>query len=553
VKIVALAWCVIASGGLWRLVGFLNDPPFWIDEANLALNVAGRSFLGLLRPLGQDQIAPVGFLLAERLMADVGGVNELALRAIPAAAGIALPAAVWIVGRRVFGATTALIATAFAAFSPVLLYFSGEMKQYASDPLVTVLLLGLTVNVLRRPDIERRWWWLAAGAVMAVLWSQPAAFVIAPALVALALTPSIGRVPQRLMRAAAIASTSGMLFAVLYVAVYHPVAASPYMQGFWRGTFLTPGLPSYHARLQWFAASFVPIVDGYERRALVAVVWLFFAAGVLVVARSRGRPLALLLVGPPALCFVAALAGSYGVAPRLALFAAPLVYFGVAAALGAAIDAAPTRARLAILTVLVVAVAGTALPYASWARRRPDLEDARDLARDVNRVAGAEPVYVLASAIPAWAFYTTDWSHPDTARLSWIASVTSSASPAFENRASRGRPVAAGEGEALVRPYGAHSELLGIGTGMQYVLGPHNFVVLREGAQYFSQPHPDSGWAANEARRMRAAAAPGIWVFVAHSEPGQVADLRTAIEQAGGAIVGEWSRVNAAAYRVAFR
>ena len=49
----------------------------------------GRSFAGLLRPLDDDQGAPVGFLVLERLVVRLLGPTELALRLVPFLASIA--------------------------------------------------------------------------------------------------------------------------------------------------------------------------------------------------------------------------------------------------------------------------------------------------------------------------------------------------------------------------------------------------------------------------------------------------------------------------------
>jgi hypothetical protein len=57
-------------------------------------------FLGLARPLDYAQSAPVGFLWLERLAVVLGGVNELALRAVPFLAGVLLLVALWSLARR---------------------------------------------------------------------------------------------------------------------------------------------------------------------------------------------------------------------------------------------------------------------------------------------------------------------------------------------------------------------------------------------------------------------------------------------------------------------
>src|SRR5207253_1468664 len=116
-----LGWVAAAlavAGAALRLGHFVARRPLWLDECMLALNVATRSAVGLVRPLDYDQVAPLLFLWIERLAVRLGGVNELALRAWPALAGIALVVLMWPVARRLAGPGPALAAVAMAAFSP---------------------------------------------------------------------------------------------------------------------------------------------------------------------------------------------------------------------------------------------------------------------------------------------------------------------------------------------------------------------------------------------------------------------------------------------------
>lgn len=55
----------LAVGVTLRVLLYLSSRSLWLDEACLALNLAGRSYLDLLRPLDYDQVAPPLFLWAE--------------------------------------------------------------------------------------------------------------------------------------------------------------------------------------------------------------------------------------------------------------------------------------------------------------------------------------------------------------------------------------------------------------------------------------------------------------------------------------------------------
>src|SRR5438552_18030453 len=76
---------------------------------------------------------------------------------------------------------------------------------------------------------------------------------------------------------------------------------------------------------------------------------------------------------------------------------------------------------------------------AAATRRRP-APDVPSLVQQLRRASPPEtPVYVLANALPMWAFYTTDWAAPDAGRLHWLARLAGPGGPAFHNAAARGR------------------------------------------------------------------------------------------------------------------
>ena len=76
--IVALA--LIGMGAILRLAKFLQNPGLWVDEAMIAVNVGRRSFAQLAEPLDYIQLAPVPWLWLEKLLVEIGGMQELVLR-----------------------------------------------------------------------------------------------------------------------------------------------------------------------------------------------------------------------------------------------------------------------------------------------------------------------------------------------------------------------------------------------------------------------------------------------------------------------------------------
>jgi 4-amino-4-deoxy-L-arabinose transferase-like glycosyltransferase len=211
----------------------------------LALNIASRSALELLRPLDYNQTAPPLFLWVERLAVRLGGVTEAALRAWPLLAGILLLALVWPVARRLAGTAAALAAVALAAFSPTLIRYTDEVKPYGTDALMTAAVLLAALSVAR--DGSRRSW-LALGAIgpVSLLVSIPATFVLAGTLVALALHPAVRRDRLRALGACALVWAAAAV--LLYVLYYRRAATNPHQHEGYGFAFVTPG-PGFAKRV----------------------------------------------------------------------------------------------------------------------------------------------------------------------------------------------------------------------------------------------------------------------------------------------------------------
>src|SRR5258708_38080730 len=96
----ALTIVFAVAGSAVRIEQFATRRSLWVDEAMLALNVIERNYGGLTRPLHYNQGAPIGWLWTQRLMVQVFGVNEYALRIVPLVSGMATIGLVAGVSRR---------------------------------------------------------------------------------------------------------------------------------------------------------------------------------------------------------------------------------------------------------------------------------------------------------------------------------------------------------------------------------------------------------------------------------------------------------------------
>jgi len=505
---------VLAVGFLLPAVLYFARPSLLLDEVRLALNIGARSWVGLTRPLDYDQTAPLLFLWAEKLATVLGGVNEYALRALPFAAAAALPPLVWLVGRRLVGEAGAVMAAAITAVSPLVLQYARQVKPYTVDAVVALVLLWLGLNWLDAPEERRNSRWLALAGAFVPWVSTPGIFALAGILVVVATMPPPRRPSNRLLLL--LSAVWGVSLTLAYLWIYRPAADNPYMRQFWRASLLTIGDPGFLARLwqgirEVFWQTFVggttepgvaPLLDELANPGAAALlaVWML---GVTRVAPGAGRRRWALVVGPLAVALAASCVGKYPIAARTMLFAVPTLALGAAAGWLALVRGVAPRLQLGVSVLAAACLLGPPLVLDSHlVVHRRAFEDVQDAVHEyAHRRAPGESIYVFAAALPAWTFYTTDWRRPDHARLARMARLASSGGPAFENAPPRSHAIGM-EGDSLSYALGDGREIIGLYHGAQG----------RSGAP-LAQYAPDTNWTTNEARRIRNAATPSVWLL----------------------------------------
>lgn len=172
-----LAGCFTLAGLVLRLL-LLGHSGFG-DEMSTLWIVEGNDFTGTVSAVYSDaEISPpLYFILAE--ISTVFGETVTAIRLPSVVAGVASIPLYFVVGRMALGTRAAIYATALAATSPFLVYFSANARAYS---VMILLILLATLALLLATSGRGRWWqwlgWAVAGA-LAVYSHYTAALVIA--------------------------------------------------------------------------------------------------------------------------------------------------------------------------------------------------------------------------------------------------------------------------------------------------------------------------------------------------------------------------------------
>lgn len=356
-----LLWAVAAAGIVCRVVQYLWDRSFWVDEASLVLNIRGKTASQLLGPLDFHQAAPPLFLLAERGLYHLLGGSEWSLRILPLALGCVAVALFAVLARRLLSPLNAVLALAIFAFSDRLIWHSVEVKQYGTDVFFALLLLVAAIPSAQADPRPLRRLLLLSVLSAACLWcSYPVIFVFGG--LSLALLPACVR---RGAKSAAAYVLGNLLVAGSFLVLLGTVVRAQQtesLEQYWAEHFV-----DLHHPLTWPAwlGGHVLSLFNYPAQPAGIVLLLLALVGVIGLVRSRRVQLLAMLANPIGLNLLAAAAHRYPFdGKRLIAYLLPMAI--LLADLGAETLLAQARPRLkpwalapaAAVAMLAAGVAG---------------------------------------------------------------------------------------------------------------------------------------------------------------------------------------------------
>ncbi|NIA08131.1 MAG: hypothetical protein GWP14_10950 [Actinobacteria bacterium] len=320
---------LLILGFIWRLTRFVMGFPIWGDEAFIVTSFYTRDFAGLIDPLEYRQIAPLGFMWLELATSRLLGMSEWALRTPAFVCGLFSLLLFWRFSRRSLDHYSALLAVGIFAVSYYVVRHSVEVKPYAGDLAVSLVLIYLGWSVYCRSDSFTRWLALIVAAPVAVWLSYPAVFVAGS--VAMLLTVLLWQQRSRKVFIGCLIYL--LLFAASFAAMYfiyarpHAQAAAGMFEGHtWRRSF--PPMAEPWRLPWWFLKVHTGNLLAYPfggKRGGSTLTFILVIIGSVTLWRQRRRPFLLLLLGPLVLMLIAAGLRKYpyGTSARVAQHMAP--------------------------------------------------------------------------------------------------------------------------------------------------------------------------------------------------------------------------------------
>jgi len=152
----------------------LGSRNLWTDEAWVALAAMQPT---AKEALAAGQSTPPFYLLTVWALVQLWGHGEKVLRGLSWLFGVGTLCLIWRLARELVEVPAALLALAAVAFSPIMVYYSKELKQYSGDAFFAVLVLWLAERLRTRRG-RRGWLALALAGVVGLGFSQPLIFTL---------------------------------------------------------------------------------------------------------------------------------------------------------------------------------------------------------------------------------------------------------------------------------------------------------------------------------------------------------------------------------------
>lgn len=414
----AAALLAISFGLALRLRQYALNLSLWLDEAMLALNITGRNFATLARPLDYDQGAPLGFLWIEKLMQGILGDHEYSLRLFAFLAGCLALFVLWRVARQIIQPVGVFFVLLILASSSQMVFYSAQVKQYMVDVLVTLLLYLLALDLLKKELPKQKYWLAALLGGLSIWMSHPAVFTLGGIGTVLIISAGWKKDWHRCQAYLAVGAFWALNFAVLYFAQYRNLAANTFLTGFWADDFMPLSLSAPGWTLDHLAG-LIRIPGGIGREIPASVILILLGAGLLSLY-WREKNWAWMFTLSLVFTLVASGLSKYPFGGRLGLYAVP----GLMICIGEAIEL--PRRWLAARPVpgLVIALGLTGmLVYNSLGLSvemvlRPKMSEniAPTMAFLENNYKPTDVIYLYHVSIPAFRYYAPKY-HLENARV----------------------------------------------------------------------------------------------------------------------------------------
>lgn len=368
-------WLLLAFGAALRIREYLLNNALYEDEAALALNIFNKSAGALFGRLDSNQVAPVGFLLLEKLSVTLLGTTEYSLRLPPLLFSLVALFLFFELARRYVSGASLLLALGLFASSVYVIHYSSQVKQYSGDLAIGLALMLIGLRLATQAMTLKHTAMFALAGAAAIWFSHPSVFVLAGVGSSLIIAAIANKDRQRLVRISIAGGFWLVSFVASYLVTLRGASQNAGLERSWgdKGTFM-PLPPRTFSDLKWFPDALIRFFDNPFGSPFPWVAVFILIIGLVAVYRAH-RPQLLLLILPVLFTVLASGLHKYPFGKRLVLFLVPTAIVIMASGFQMLLaNRIPLKlAGIALSLVLVLKPMASAASHARWGPTTGDI------------------------------------------------------------------------------------------------------------------------------------------------------------------------------------
>jgi hypothetical protein len=320
------------AGILLRIERALLGRSFRGDEAAMASAIQSHSLIELItKPLGASVTAPFSFLVIEKLVTGLFGLQDIFYRLTPILAGCLSVVLMYFLARELLGNFGAAFAVGAFSLNWMLSFYSSDLKQYSTDVAITLLIYVMAARYFKDSS-ARNLEWLAGAGLVGIFFSHPSIFLLSS--LGLALLVQTWKDRTLYKKIFVVGGLWVVVFLALYFLSYRAVGQYSYNIDYWNHLGALMPVPPWK-NPGWFVQRLNAFftVD-LNLTSLTYIEAILYGSGAAFLFWKKKWQWSLILPGSMGFTFLASGIANYPFKDRLILFLASSTFLLI----GAGID-----------------------------------------------------------------------------------------------------------------------------------------------------------------------------------------------------------------------
>ena len=396
----------ILLGVSTAFIDLLHSKSLWLDEACLALNIVSRSYIELLTPLSNNQSAPIGFLFTEKLLTNIFGPHDWALKIFSFFSFIVSIILFFSLNNRLFKSVKiALFSCALFSLNFTLIHYSTEVKQYTIDVLVAILIILSSLKFNANKNVLSIFLHSFIGAI--AIWYSNAAVIILVTAAVYNTYYSLFNNDKKELSVFIPLSIWLTSFVTYYVLFIYNNPHTNFMINYWDAHFLPNNVFSQEFYVFLYDKVRMIFATLIQTNHLWLIAFSLYLIGIFSLIKEKKRNYVYLLCFPIIIHLVLSFLQLYPFYERFLLYQIPFIIIPISYAI-ILISSYFKNSHISkiIITCLLLTYA-----YNSFHGRSSHEEEIKKSLSYINTYISSEDhVYVYYSATPAFKFYKANYN-----------------------------------------------------------------------------------------------------------------------------------------------